>query len=375
MTRHPSLGRSFRFKMAANTELLPISGRLGRPLTALLLISAVALPCLVFYHAARPDGPLPATVGKASGGGDPLGKIDEFLANGTDDSVSEDVRLERVLQEAAMENKTVILTTLNEAWAVTGSIFDLFLESFRIGIGTRRLLDHLVVVALDKKAYARCVSVHSHCFALTTEGVDFTGEKFFMTPDYLKMMWRRIDFLRIVLEKGYSFIFTDADIMWFRDPFPRFHTDADFQIACDRFLGNSFDLNNMPNGGFNYVKSSNRTIEFYKFWYSSREAYPGKHDQDVLNYIKFYPFLSEIGLKMRFLDTAFFGGFCEPSRDLNHLNHLGGYRKIAVCLHPIIRICSQTYNSWWKNDDACIQLCIRGPVKPFVKIKNFPLVK
>eukprot|EP00268_Persea_americana_P025217 TRINITY_DN24583_c0_g1_i4.p1 TRINITY_DN24583_c0_g1~~TRINITY_DN24583_c0_g1_i4.p1 ORF type:complete len:179 (-),score=4.84 TRINITY_DN24583_c0_g1_i4:2481-3017(-) len=114
-----------------------------------------------------------------------------------------------------------------------------------------------------------------------------------------------------------SFCLQDADIMWFRDPFPRFHTDADFQIACDRFLGNSFDLNNMPNGGFNYVKSSNRTIEFYKFWYSSREAYPGKHDQDVLNYIKFYPFLSEIGLKMRFLDTAFFGGFCEPSRDLS----------------------------------------------------------
>lgn len=105
--------------------------------------------------------------------------------------------------------------------------------------------------------------------------------------------------------------------MWFRDPFPRFYVDADFQIACDRFGGNSFDLNNMPNGGFTYVKSSNRTIEFYKLWYSSREAYPGKHDQDVLNYIKFYPFLSEIGLKIRFLDTAFFGGFCEPSRDFS----------------------------------------------------------
>lgn len=29
-----------------------------------------------------------------------------------------------------------------------------------------------------------------------------------MTPDYLKMMWKRIDFLRYVLELGYNFIFT-----------------------------------------------------------------------------------------------------------------------------------------------------------------------
>lgn len=107
-----------------------------------------------------------------------------------------------------MENKTVILTTLNEAWAVPGSIFDLFLESFRRGYHTRRLLNHLVVVAFDQKAYSRCMSVHSYCFALTTDGVDFSGEKLFMTPGYLKMMWRRIDFLRIVLEKGYNFIFS-----------------------------------------------------------------------------------------------------------------------------------------------------------------------
>ncbi len=105
--------------------------------------------------------------------------------------------------------------------------------------------------------------------------------------------------------------------MWLQDPFQRFYSDADFQIACDQFYGNSSDVNNNPNGGFNYVKSNNRTVNFYKFWYKSREAYPGKHDQDVLNKIKGDPFITEIGLKMRFLDTAYFGGFCEISRDLN----------------------------------------------------------
>uniref|UniRef100_A0A803KWR8 Nucleotide-diphospho-sugar transferase domain-containing protein n=2 Tax=Chenopodium quinoa TaxID=63459 RepID=A0A803KWR8_CHEQI len=241
------------------------------------------------------------------------------VPDGLSSQVSEESRLEKVLNDAATEDKTIIITTLNDAWATPNSIFDLFLESFRIGLHTRRLLDHLVVVALDDKAYRRCLSLHLHCYALLTEGIDFSKEAYFMTPDYLKMMWRRIDFLRSVLEMGYNFVFTDADVMWFRDPFPRFFPEADFQIACDHFSGNSSTMHNRPNGGFNYVKSNNRSIEFYKFWYSSQENYPGYHDQDVLNFIKHDPYITEMGLTVRFLDTAYFGGLCEPSKDLNEV--------------------------------------------------------
>ncbi|PKA48122.1 Uncharacterized protein AXF42_Ash015885 [Apostasia shenzhenica] len=230
---------------------------------------------------------------------------------------NEEMRLMLVLEEAAMDDNTVILTTLNAAWASAGSIIDLFLESFHIGYGTRVLLDHLVIIAFDKKAYLRCIDLHPHCFALRTEGVDFSGEKKFMSEGYLKMMWRRIDFLRVVLEKGFNFIFTDTDVMWFRNPLPHFFPDGDFQIACDQFIGNPLDRNNRPNGGFNFVKSNNRTIEFYKYWYESREKHPGYHDQDVLNIIKYDSFIDEMGLEMRFLSTAFFGGLCEPSRNLN----------------------------------------------------------
>ncbi|CAI0458228.1 unnamed protein product [Linum tenue] len=231
---------------------------------------------------------------------------------------SDEEKLDIVLRGAAMEdNKTVILTTLNEAWAAPNSVFDLFLESFRTGLRTRRLLSHLVVIALDEKAYRRCKELHGHCYALVTEGVDFRHEAYFMTPAYLKMMWRRIDFLRTVLELGYNFVFTDTDIMWFRDPFPRFYPDADFQIACDLYSGDSLGLGNIVNGGFSYVKANNRSIEFYKFWHSSRNTYPGHHDQDVLNFIKKDEYVKDLGLKMRFLDTAYFGGLCEPSKDFN----------------------------------------------------------
>lgn len=108
--------------------------------------------------------------------------------------------------------------------------------------------------------------------------------------------------------------------MWLRDPFAQFYQDADFQIACDFFNGNSYDLRNMPNGGFNYVKSNERTIWFYKFWFKSRDAYPRLHDQDVLNKIKMHPLISKKNMKIRFLSTAYFGGFCQASKDLNKVS-------------------------------------------------------
>ncbi|CAN6447040.1 unnamed protein product [Victoria cruziana] len=225
--------------------------------------------------------------------------------------------LERVLSRAAMKNRTVILTTLNKAWAAPGSIIDLFLESFRIGEQIRHLRNHLVIICLDQSSLKRCESIHSHCFFLRTGSTDFSAENRFGTPDYLKMMWRRIEFLRTVLELGFNFVFTDADIMWFRNPFHQFLPDADFQIACDSFNGNSSDINNLVNGGFNYVKSNHRTIQFYGFWYNSGKFHPTLHDQDVLNIIKKKSFIKEIGLKTKFLDTIYFGGFCEPSKDMN----------------------------------------------------------
>lgn len=121
---------------------------------------------------------------------------------------NKNAELERVLKEAAMKDKTVILTTLNKAWAEPNSIFDIFLEGFKTGNGTQSFLDNLVVIALDREAYARCAALHPHCFDLSTDGTDFSGEANFMSSEYLKMMWRRIDFLRTVLDLGYNFIFT-----------------------------------------------------------------------------------------------------------------------------------------------------------------------
>ncbi|EPS59587.1 hypothetical protein M569_15217, partial [Genlisea aurea] len=226
----------------------------------------------------------------------------------------EKMDLESVLKSVAMEDKTVILTNLNEAWIEDKSIFELFLTSFELGNQTA-LLRHLVVLCFDRKAFEYCIEKKLHCYGLESErDVDLSHEAKFMTEAYLKIVFRKIDLLRKVLQLGYNFLFTDADIMWLRNPFPNLHPNTEFQLSSDHYRGDPSAADNDANTGFLYVKSTPRTIGFFKLWYDSREAYPEKNDQEVFNELKFDP---AAGLPIKYLDTAYFGGFCEPSRDLN----------------------------------------------------------
>lgn len=104
----------------------------------------------------------------------------------------------------------------------------------------------------------------------------------------------------------------DADILWFRDPFAIFSDDKDFQIACDKYSGGSSDvMTNAPNGGFVYVRSSKQTIAMYRYWYAARLRVPGKHDQDVLGIVLREQCFERLGVKIRFLETLYFSGFCQ----------------------------------------------------------------
>lgn len=93
-------------------------------------------------------------------------------------------RLEKALAEAATEDKTVIITIINEAYVESHSsksMLDLFLESFWLGDGTRGLADHLLVVAVDRNSYRRCRFLLLHCYELEIDGRDFVGEKMYMS--------------------------------------------------------------------------------------------------------------------------------------------------------------------------------------------------
>lgn len=117
--------------------------------------------------------------------------------------------LDAVLAETSLENKTLIIAMVNKAY-VEGdkSMFDLFMDGFWYGDGTQGLIDHLLIVASDQVSYRRCKFLRLHCYKLETDGVDFAGERLFMSDDFIKMMWRRTLFLGDVLKRGYNFIFT-----------------------------------------------------------------------------------------------------------------------------------------------------------------------
>ncbi|CAI0548915.1 unnamed protein product [Linum tenue] len=215
-------------------------------------------------------------------------------------------------------SEIVILTTINRAWAEPGSLLDLFLESFWNGEGTKELLRHLVIVSLDHKAHQYCQAVHPHCYALTTPGVNFTGNAATSKSDeYMRVVWRRTEFYTSVLNLGIDFLFTN--------PFPHLHEQVDFQAACDYYSGDDSDLRHIINTGFIFVRSNDRTRRFYKFWYDSKDRFPGVKEQDVLNSIKFEPFLNDIGLQIKLLDTDHFGGICQPIKDL----------KVGCTMHAI----------------------------------------
>ncbi|CAH2078932.1 unnamed protein product, partial [Thlaspi arvense] len=66
------------------------------------------------------------------------------------------------------------------------------------------------------------------------------------------------------------------------------------------------------------VLTNHRTVEFYKYWYKSRRKFHGKKDQGLFNKIKHDRHITKkIGLTMKFLNTIYFRGLCQMSREMN----------------------------------------------------------
>ena len=152
-------------------------------------------------------------------------QVAAYIENNQDQVYNENV--------ASTSNGTVIITTINAAWTDmrknNPNMLDTFIDNMRAVLGTKRLLRHVVLGCMDKHAYKQCMSLTSspnpkitinnsksdnevehnnfQCVEIWTPGVDFLGEKLYLTSDYIKMMWRRIEFLSLVLQLGYNFIF------------------------------------------------------------------------------------------------------------------------------------------------------------------------
>ncbi|WVZ61265.1 hypothetical protein U9M48_011167 [Paspalum notatum var. saurae] len=240
--------------------------------------------------------------------------------DGDDDAEAEFPGLAAAVSRAATpDDRTVIITCVNQAWAAPGSLLDLFLESFRAGEGTAHLLRHVLIVAMDAAAMKRCQEAlrHPHCYLYTPvpPGLDLSSAKFFLSPEYLELVWSKLRLQRRVLQLGYSFLFTDVDILWFRNPFKHVTAYADMTVSSDVFFGDPDNVANFPNTGFFHVRPNNRTIAMARIWHEARGRYPGKNEQPVFNAIK-RRLVADLGLRLQYIDPAFMGGFCSYGKDL-----------------------------------------------------------
>ncbi|KAG8054174.1 hypothetical protein GUJ93_ZPchr0001g31075 [Zizania palustris] len=224
--------------------------------------------------------------------------------------------LTELLPKVATDDGTVIITSVNEAFARPNSLLDIFRESFQAGEKISHLLDHLLVVAVDAAAYNHCRAVHPHCYHLVVKSMDLSSANNYMSQAYVELVWTKLSLQQRVLELGYNFLFTDVDIVWFRNPFRHIAVFADMTTSSDVFNGDADDLNNFPNTGFYYMKSTNRTVEMLRRWRAAKTRFPPDHEQNVFNYIKHeLAGAGGLGVRVQFLDTAIFGGFCQLFRN------------------------------------------------------------
>ncbi|PSS32460.1 Nucleotide-diphospho-sugar transferase protein [Actinidia chinensis var. chinensis] len=278
--------------------------------------------------------------------------------------------LDTVLAETSTADKTVIIAVVNRAY-VDGdvSMLDLFLDGFWLGDGTRSLKDHLLIVAVDQTSHERCRFLRLHCYRLETDGVDFDGEKLYMSDEFIEMMWRRTLFLVDVLKRGYNFIFTDIDVIWLRNPFSRLIMNAsiDFQISTDKFNGNEQSEANPINTGFYMIRSNKKTVGLFNAWYARKNNSKGMKEQDVLERLMREGKFRDLGLRVKFLDTLYFSGFCQNSRDVRAVVtvHANCCRSISAKVADLTAVihdwkrfkrssANETMTFGWSKHVACI---------------------
>ena len=116
--------------------------------------------------------------------------------------------LAQLLPKVCTEDRTVIITSVNEAFARPGSLLDLFRGSFRDGEGIAHLLNHTLIVAADPGALALCEAVHPHCYLLQVMAAGVSSANGFLTRSYLELVWSKLTFQHRVLQLGYNYLYT-----------------------------------------------------------------------------------------------------------------------------------------------------------------------
>ena len=126
------------------------------------------------------------------------------------------------------------------------------------------------------------------------------GAAIYNTTAFLAKMNVRTHYTLRALELGYSILQTDADMVYYKDPFPYFDcTKCNMEALQDR------GVTGYINAGFLYIRANKVTVDFYRAMYDKSMREPTSEDQDNLNVI-----MREKAVAYRTLDTKQFMRGC-----------------------------------------------------------------
>lgn len=158
-------------------------------------------------------------------------------------------------------------------------------------------------------------------------------------------------------------------MLWLRNPFPKLIVNGsiDLQISTDKFNGDQWSEQNLINTGFYMVRSNNKTIALFDSWYAQKNNSGGQKEQDVLLNLMHQGLFHNLGLKVMFLDTVFFSGFCEDSKDARVVStvHANCCRSIVAKVADLSTVmadwrrfkslsANESSSFFWSPHDRCI---------------------
>ncbi|KAL5057231.1 hypothetical protein RYX36_028835, partial [Vicia faba] len=232
---------------------------------------------------------------------------------------SEKQELIQVLKKATMQDRTVILTMVDESHARPGSMLEVFLQSFKYGQGTQRFLNHLVIITMDLQAFQYCRLLHPYCIHPSTFQPYFSTKRpSVTTPDHSVLFnWRRNHVLMQVIELGYNIIFTETDVLWLKSPLVNFYPQFELSISCN-FVSDGERVHSVQEGGIFFMKANDVTLGFLKHWKLTNVLYPNSNlEESMCATLELYDDLVDIyGFRVHRTDTNHFGGFCQTYNDM-----------------------------------------------------------
>lgn len=103
--------------------------------------------------------------------------------------------------------------------------------------------------------------------------------------------------------------------MWVRSPLQLFDAAFEITIGCDP---HSSGQSSKASGGFFHMRSDEISLGYLNMWNLDRTLFPNKANNSLCQIVG-DGLAEHVGLRVKYIKSVHYGGFCQPSRDLSKI--------------------------------------------------------